>query len=373
MTRGGSRHVVAQRMKSTTGVAAPAVLPVRQRSNRMGVSSETLVDERNSPIFIAGMPRSGTTLVRSILCAHPRIIISPELNFFSWVRKFGHLDLEQEEQFDRFWREFIRCDQFGHFCVDAEKVRSRIRACEAVSFRTVFRSLLDEFVATVGKPRWGEKTPRNYEHIDVLLEWFPDAQVVFLLRDPRAVSASLLRTPWGGKEVGRHARAWCRSVAVLERWKDDPRVRTVRYEALVAEPESETKELCRFLGEEFVDAMLSRRDANETMLRNREGWAKGALEAAMKPISTASIDKWRSALSGYQVAVIEHVAGGKMREHGYHPAGRPLSFGWCLKWRMATALGLIRRAAHLAARQLLHRVRASGSPLRAPRSSELLG
>ena len=138
-------------------------------------TSGSALDSALSPIFIVGCPRSGTTLVRSILAAHSRIIISPESHFLNyWVKQYAHLNLLQPQDFDRFWQDFSTSQRFGYFDLNGSALKTKIQtetqqSGNPVSFQLIFRCLLDAYAAKMQKPRWGEKTPAHYESVDVLL------------------------------------------------------------------------------------------------------------------------------------------------------------------------------------------------------------
>ena len=122
----------------------------------------------------------------------------------------------------------------------------------------------------------GEKTPAHFRHVDTLLDWFPDARVIHMIRDPRAVYVSevkrrtaipdtlpyrwLARVPPAMRALilVQVARTWAEAVnhhrRNARRYPD--RYRLVRFEDLVREPEQVVADLCRFLGVAFepVDA-----------------------------------------------------------------------------------------------------------------------
>lgn len=308
------------------------------------------------PIFIVGIPRSGTTLIRAMLSSHPRITISPETHYLSiWMRRLGHLDVGCPQGFEAFWREFVQTDQFSHLDIDPDTTRTRILGYGPVTHRTIFTGLMEGFAGKMGKPRWGEKTPRHYLHIDTLLEWFPKARVIYLVRDPRAVVSSMLATPWGGRDTEISVQEWLQCLRIMGKWEEDERVHVVAYEQLVSDPEQQLRRICRFLDEEYSPAMGDRSQA-DLLLEKRQGWARQAVAEALKPLSQDSITKWRSNLSGYQVAVIEHLARREMLSLGYEPITRrltPVQFAR-LYWHGLSCL--VRRVA----RKLLRITRASG-------------
>lgn len=299
----------------------------------------------DSPIFIVGMPRSGTTLLTSILSAHPRLGISPESHYLSyWIPNYRHLNLADKQEFQQFWQTLSTSRRFSYFDVDAEIVLARIRA-EGGSpcHRTVFTAWMTAYAERIQKPRWGEKTPLHYQHLPQLLSWFPQAQILWMIRDPRAVAASLLDMTWASDYVHIHARQWCESTQLFETsWSQDPRVRLVAYERLVQSPQAVVKELLEFLQEDYVDNLIRQRSTDAMPIVNRQGWALAHLSQALQPLSTGSIDRWRQRLSPSQQAIVNHLTDGVRQRYGYgDPSDLPLSrraaavLRWAeLRWRL---------------------------------------
>lgn len=299
------------------------------------------------PVFVVGMPRSGTTLLSTVLDSHPRVAIAPETLFLSyWDRANRRRDLSRPAVFDRFWEKFSNHVRFPYLGVDPDATRARILAAGPPTLRSIFVGVLSAYADRFGKPRFGEKTPQHFRRLDRVFEWFPDARVAFLVRDPRGMVASLLATPWSHPWIDWYAAQWRESVAAWRRRADDPRVRLIRYEDLVGDPERSVRELCAFLGEEFDPGMLTR----EAAAHRLEGLANWPLEhqtRAMGPIDAASVGKWRQALSPERVATIEHFARRReMIEFGYEPAVPPLPAARAVALEAALAA---RRARHGAA------------------------
>lgn len=267
----------------------------------------------DSPVFVVGIPRSGTTLLSAMLSAHPRIAIAPETHFLSkWRQEYDGVDVRQEQAFARFWRAWSQSEHFLSLRIDGEVARTRILSQGPHDYKQIFSTVLQLYAEKQGKPRWGEKTPAHERYIELLLGWFPHARVIYMLRDPRAVIASLLRVPWSHANVYLHARRWRRSAQRLGRCSSDARVRIVKYEDLVQDPRSSLAGLSAFLGEEFEPSMLDFADAAKPLV-SQDAWKAQALQ----PVTTISIGKWREELSHRQAALIEHVAGKEMLRHGY--------------------------------------------------------
>jgi hypothetical protein len=176
------------------------------------------------------------------------------------------------------------------------------------------------------KTRVGEKTPGHNRYLSTLLRWFPDSRILFTVRDPRDVVASLLDTPWGPRHgVDLHALEWRRTMMRMDELHGDKRVRPVRYEALVEEPREAMESVCAFLEEDF-DPVMTDVEARHTVEGvSREGWAEGHLEKARGPITTSSMGRWRERLTDRQIRIVEDVVGDEMMLWGYHPATDGLS------------------------------------------------
>lgn len=271
----------------------------------------------NCPIFIVGLPRSGTTLMGSLLSAHPAIAIAPETHFLNhWLKLSPHLDLKQRPDFEQFWAEFSSSERFSYFGVEAEVVKAQILSKGKTDASVIFSTMLKQYARDRHKQRWGEKTPAHYQFMDRLLEWYPQARLITMLRDPRAVTRSLLGVPWASNYAVAHAYRWRLGVRDLKRWLSEPRVLVVKYETLVTTPEAELRRVCAFVGEVFTPQMFDRSEASSPII-NREGWARDHLQAALKPISTDNIEKWRSDLAPDDIAAIEYVTRQEMQLFGY--------------------------------------------------------
>ena len=153
------------------------------------------------PVFVVGVPRSGTTLLSAMLNAHPDIAISPETFFLEWALRRRDVDPREEQGFERFWDDYSASKSFESLGLDNAVLRNNLPAGGERTFVAIFASILQTYAEAHGEARCGEKTPRHYLYIDTLLEWFPRATVVFVVRDPRAVAASLLRVPWASNDV----------------------------------------------------------------------------------------------------------------------------------------------------------------------------
>ena len=281
----------------------------------------------DSPIFIVGMPRSGTTLVRTCLCAHPKIAIAPETHFLDiWAKPSKIYEGLQGDYFDKWWGEFSGSQEFRRLTIEAAKVRKELlKLRRPIGFREVFATTLVMYAESKGKNRWGEKTPAHYKYLEVLFNWYPRGKVIFMLRDPRAVFLSLTRTPWGRNLPYYYGKEWVKSCQILERYSEDERVLCVKYESFVWRPEDGLKRICAFLKEEFTSDLLNR-SAVHPEDRNPSEWSKNYIQSVLRPISTLSVETWRDRLSEYQVKTIEKCGSPEMYRYGYYPLSKKMTF-----------------------------------------------
>jgi hypothetical protein len=191
--------------------------------------------------FLIGAPRSGTTWLQRLLQAHPDICGGEESHFFRLftpaIRDAG------------IWEAEDRRDLGPLAYIDRQTYDGAIRDVWAKVFDPLYQ---DHPQARVHL----EKTPEHALCIPQIVQLFPNAKFVFLLRDSRAVTSSLLHasTDWGhhwAPDTARTAAAtWRRYTRVALKWhKNNPDhpFHTVRYEDLVADTEGQLDQILRFV------------------------------------------------------------------------------------------------------------------------------
>jgi len=167
-------------------------------------------------IFVVGPPRSGTMLVKNVLQSHTEVC-----------------GVEGETWF------FLRKDiaGFRHPSIPDEQMQELIRSSSSVT------ELFDRFAARIRREQGGgrflEKTPEHALQLDYLLDHFPAADIVFVVRDPRDGLRSAKNFPgyWATlpdeDRTGGYLETWERSVEAYEAHKDVPSVVLLRYEFAV--------------------------------------------------------------------------------------------------------------------------------------------
>lgn len=216
------------------------------------MQANSATDERpdggNRFIFIGGCARSGTTLLQNMLDSHPDVLGGPEF-----------LHLVDIISLRRSLLTSVGNGWIDLFC-SAEEVDQHIKA--------LIEKLLIPLADEHGSKLLSEKSPENVMVFGDLVELFPRAKFVFIVRDPRAVVASLLATGARARAKGEapppfaanlqaamsHVRSCLR--AGFDAAKASDAIYTVVYEQLVQSPEPEAKQLCEFLALPWAEAML---------------------------------------------------------------------------------------------------------------------
>jgi LPS sulfotransferase NodH len=295
------------------------------------------------PVFIVGMPRSGTTLLSMMLTAHPDVAIAPETHFFSYY--WRHTHRPPAERLRRFLEGGV-LEEMGH----PEDARHRIEQIANASLtpEAVLGAVLRTYAERQGTRVWGEKTPAHLEYADVIWRHFPEARLLALVRDPRDVTRSLQRVPWDHENVIHHARRWRTYAAHIARYEQErpDRFTAVRYEDLLRQPEDVLRRVCRFVGVSFETAMLAYHEADDrTFNPAQEPWKRNAL----RPPDPSRIGQWRQALPPGDVWLVERIAGPAMQQHGY-PLARP-------RFTPRVAAQVAGRSVEYVARRVINKVR----------------
>lgn len=274
------------------------------------------------PIFLTGVPRSGTTLLQRMLDAHPDVAIAPETFF---VRRFAERRkhygrLGDPRHLAKLLDDLIGTPEFTEMDLEANPFRAMIDSISSpeLEYSDVFGAWLEAFRVRRGKRFVGEKTPNHLLAMRRLEDWFPNARFVHIVRDPRAVAESWRNVPWTNGSLEADAEVWRRYLETSRR--QPPRhapYHVVRYESLVARPEEAARAICATIGLSFDPAMLRFHEREVGALNvEREPWKADAL----KPLTESGADRWRERLTEDEIARIESVVWFEMRRAGYAAA-----------------------------------------------------
>jgi Sulfotransferase family len=280
----------------------------------------TREDPSTRPIFVVGAVRSGTTLLRYMLCSHPDIYITPESNFMP--RFFGSRPTAPLSD-ARAARICARMAEYKPFWRDWHGPRpSWADLAPAATDRTpqsLISSLYGAYARQYGKARWGDKSPGYVAHLELLSTIFPRSQIVHVIRDARDSVISSLENYRGRRffymDPYYAARTWREQVRdgiEYGRTLPQDRYHEVRYEEFTASPEPVLRRLCEFLGEEYSPEM-----AAPFAESRRHYHSQGIHRNVRKPVTTVSVGRWRHDLAPADQRLVQPIVADLLQELGY--------------------------------------------------------
>jgi hypothetical protein len=295
-----------------------------------GSAAERPVDTAGiAPIFVVGAVRSGTTLLRLMLNEHPDIAIPSESHFIGpLLRTFGIHATLSDDTLERALQIVLDCPEwqrdFGHTPAELRAAVGSQPLSMAEFLDRVFR--LEVGSATA---KWGDKTPANMRWVGSLLECFPNAQVVAIVRDPRDVYLSLISVKWLGDDPWTIGRYLAHSGGMLREWIAScapGRLHVLRYEDLVADSEATLRRLCAGLGLAFVPEMVG---FHVNTRSNVHQWELDEIHGKLlRAPESDDIARWRRSGSRLDRFEIEAMTADVMRfwcyEHSVAPGWAPL-------------------------------------------------
>ena len=275
-----------------------------------------------APIIVTGPDRSGTTLMFALLASHSRISMSRRTNMWRWFYgRFG--DLGRPANLERCLDVMMRYHRLAQLEPDPVRITREFQEGEP-TYGRLFDLFHQHHAEAIGKPRWGDKSLHTEHFADEIIEDFPEARIIHMMRDPRDRYASVSRryqnrSKGVGSITGRWILSTRRGEGNVASHGDNYMV--VRYEDLASSPERTLNAVCDFIGEDFESSMLSMRGAPEHGDEGNSSFER------INPgvISTRSIGRWRSVLSDREVASIQALTGGRMEHYGYKPEPPPMS------------------------------------------------
>jgi hypothetical protein len=281
-----------------------------------------------APIFIVGCPRSGTTLLRDLLRSHPNLTFPPESQFIPrYYRAYGNPNSNSDA---------IR---LGKIILNTRSIRTweidlkPESFADCRTFQQVLYILFEAWRRRENKARWGDKTPQYVNEIPLLLELFPSAQIIHIIRDGRDVALSALKVAFEGNlftaadrwrssvRAGREAGARLSTDSYLE----------IRYEDLLERPECVMKLVCDFLNEPFDPAVLR---PCQPLTHGLSGapWITQDLSHPKLMILKSNALKWQTVLRPAERILFSSVAGDLLEELGYQAEGTVRHVGAAERW-----------------------------------------
>ncbi|SDT86284.1 sulfotransferase family protein [Desulfobacula phenolica] len=214
------------------------------------------------PIFITGMPRSGTKLLRDLLNGHPMISIPTiETEFLPyWASHWEIWGVSQGsyESFLKFYHNIIQLPYFIYMAEMEKLIKPDVwyHACADFNVSAVFEALVRHDANIEGRMIWGDKSPGYIRHIPLLKKIYPQAKIIHIIRDVRDYCLSTNKA-WG-KDMRRAAQRWIDNI--IKARKDGEDIKNdyfeIRYEDLLEDTEKSLRQICLFLDIAYQPQMV---------------------------------------------------------------------------------------------------------------------
>ena len=269
---------------------------------------------RTEQIFIVGSSRSGTTMMGRILNNHPHIFTFNELHFFGTL--WTNSSLKELNSNDAILllsrllciqeRGFFNQNKIMDFNEKAMHLLAQNKTRDPLEIYALFLNNISS-ASLCSIPC--EQTPNNIYYIKEILDFFPNAKIINMIRDQRDVLLSQ-KNKWKRRFLGASeipfseairsyinyhpitmARLWNSSVLYGYNLRNHKRVKDIKFEQLLSDPEDVIKEICSFLKIDFQQQMLqipvvgssTEQDTSNDLLIDKtkiEKWKKGGLSNA---------------------------------------------------------------------------------------------
>lgn len=258
------------------------------------------------PIFVGGAGRSGTTLLRVILDSHPSICCGPELKVTPTICQTWY---DFQSAYLPILKEYLLTP------ADLQKM-----------FGDFLLGLMEKYRSQSGKPRIAEKSPNNvffFQHLHFL---FPASPLIQVIRDGRDVVCSLLTMNWMNpktgerlgytRDAGKAAAYWANCVRAGRNATQHvaslrSRYHEIRYEDIVAQPETTLQKLFAFLEEPWDPAVLKFHEQE----RNLAG--ESSASQVSRQLYSSAAGRWQRDLNPQDKAAVKDAAGDLLIELGY--------------------------------------------------------
>ena len=227
-------------------------------------------DPSGAPVFIVGLPRSGSTLVEQMLAAHPAIEGTMELT--DLPRAVGRLDRP------------------------GGRYPEALATLEGDALAAIGRAYVEEsgIQRRTGKPHFTDKLPANFWHVGFIRTVLPNARIIDVRRHPMACGFSIYRQYFASgfdfandlEDIGHHYAAY---VAMMAHWDavQPDQVHRIFYERLVAEPETELRRLLAYLGQPFDPACLRFHESARSV-------RTPSASQVRRPLYGDAVESWRA-------------------------------------------------------------------------------
>jgi sulfotransferase family protein len=290
-------------------------------------------------VFLVGAPRSGTTWLQLLLARSPFVVTAQETHLFSV-----------------FLSSIV--DEWNRLRKGGQRTGVNLVLIDE-EFRRLLRSTSGFVLAKIAQSKPSatvvlDKTPDHVRFWREILDAWPEAHFIHIIRDPRSVVASLRvasrswAAGWASSRISRNCERWIGDVGSGRQIRSvTPNYQEVCYEELISDGPNVVMRLLTGLGIRASRDECTRYFEECNIENLRAGKLNGApfdvAKMHKESFRIGAIDSWRVELSPWEIALVDHLAGPLMSELGFAPASKgrataaAMSVG-CTLWDAARAV-----------------------------------
>ena len=281
--------------------------------------------------FILGRPRSGTTLLRTLLDAHPQVKVPPEYPVvLQLYKKYGRIRQWDETTLEEFKKDFrsplsSKNWNYNFLRIDERQLNVDLKSLlPNTTFEEVFKCFYLNYTSVIpGKEvitHIGDKNPIFATHAFRLHKIFPNAKFIFIFRDYRDNFLSVKKFRFEAPVLALQAYRWKYVARLAYQFSKKFPLQTfiARYEDLTREPEKILNQICNFLGIPYDGRMLDYSAYSSKYSEFVDLELLNQFHSGLQsPIQTSSSGKWIKEMKEEEIKTADQVVGRYAERIGY--------------------------------------------------------
>ena len=284
----------------------------------------------NSPLFILGNNRSGTSLLRLILTCHDNVIIPPESHFLLWLND-KYKNWNPTDGFNFFLKDLYAATKFETWQIPEKELKSYLIVTKPQNYAELVASVYLFYGQLLNKDikLWGDKNSLWVEKLNTIKKLYPHAKYIHIIRDGRDVATSYLQLnkknnnskyyPNLPGKIDQIAKVWSKNVSELIKFftqMQDETFLEVKYENLILDHKNEIEKILNFLKLPLSEKVFSYYKINDE--KNYE--PKEFMNWKQKlnhPPDELNIKKYRQILSPEEITLFNSIAKKELQHYEY--------------------------------------------------------
>ena len=267
-------------------------------------------------LFIVGRGRSGTSLLQTILNTHPQISVAPEAQFIMFLRRRYQNANWNESRIAAFARDLWLEERMENWHLEPEALKQQLlKHNENADFATLCKEVYYQYGLSKQKKQLkivGDKNPHYALYLKHLIDLYPNAKFVHIVRDPRDTVLSYKAVNFDADHTATLANRWnIYNKAIVKFSKKMPgKFYFLRFEDLLTKPEKTLTQLCEFIGVEYEPEMLN-------FYKKEQDWEADFRKNLKNPLDPNKAYRWKKEMSQSNIQYASAITRKMATEFGY--------------------------------------------------------